>query len=124
MKAVIKIGTSQYLVEPGQELLVDHITGPEKELIFNEVMLFIDGANIQVGKPYVANTRVLVTLLEDKKGEKIRVAKFKAKSRYRKVVGFRAIYSRIKVNSIETTPVSAVISPTKTVRKPRAKKTV
>ena len=120
MQAVVKIGSSQYLLEPGQEILVDHISRPEKSLVFTEVLLLVDGTTIQVGRPFVENARVTASLLQDFKGEKIRVAKFKAKSRYRKSVGFRPIYTRIKIDSIGTSVEPAVISQTKSVRKPRS----
>jgi large subunit ribosomal protein L21 len=124
MQAVVKIGTSQYLLEPGQEILVDHISRPEKTLVFTEVMLLVDGTNVQVGRPFVENASVTATPLNDFKGEKIRVAKFKAKSRYRKAVGFRPIYTRIKIDRIDTKVPTATTTEVKPVRKPRLRKSV
>lgn len=124
MQAVIKIGSTQYLVEPGQDVLVDHLTKPEKSLVFSEVLLLIDGNKVQVGKPFIPDARVKATMFGDQKGEKIRVAKFKAKSRYRKAVGFRAVYSRIKIDTIEVSPLSPADAGVKPVKKTRQKKAV
>lgn len=124
MQAVIQIGSTQYFVEPGKELLVDHLSQPDKTLVFDKVLLIIDGDTVQIGQPYVKGTSVTAEPIGDFKGEKIRVAKFKAKSRYRKSVGFRAIYTRIKINSIGAVLETPVKSEAKTVRKVRSKKTV
>jgi large subunit ribosomal protein L21 len=123
MQAVIKVGSTQYIVEPGQEVEIDHLTKTQKTLNFDQVLLLITDKDVQVGKPFVPGVNVSATFLADSRGEKVRVAKFKAKSRYRKAVGFRATYSRIKIDAINTgsTPVSPVVAPPV---KARAKKSV
>ncbi|MEK7091313.1 MAG: bL21 family ribosomal protein [Patescibacteria group bacterium] len=80
MQAIIKIGSSQYIVEPGQELLVDRGQ--------IDTVLYPDGA------------KVAIKDLGEIKGRKIRVAKYKAKSRYRKVRGFKPVYHKIKIEKI------------------------
>lgn len=80
MQAIVKIGSSQYIVEPGQEILADRGK--------IDAVLFPDGA------------KVTVKDLGKIKGKKIRVAKFKAKSRYRKVRGFKPVYHKIKIEKI------------------------
>ncbi len=121
MQAVVKIGGSQYLVSPGQEILVDHLTSPAKQLTFLEVLLTIDGKDVRVGQPFLPGLAVTATLMANVKGEKIRVAKFKAKSRYRKAVGFRPLYSRIKIESVGSpSPVSAPTAPAKASRRRKA----
>lgn len=80
MQAIIKIGTSQYIVEPDQELLVDrpHV----------DAVLFPEQAKVTIKDLGVV------------KGQKVRVAKFKAKSRCRKVRGFKPVYHKIKIEKI------------------------
>lgn len=90
MQALVKIGTSQYLVQPGQELLVDC---PQVDA----VLLVCDAGKVYVGQPVVKGASVILKDLGEIKGEKIRTAKFKAKSRYRKVRGFRPTYHRVEV---------------------------
>lgn len=136
MQAVVRIGATQYLVEPGQEVMVDHMPKVEKNLVLDQVLMVIDGADVQVGQPYVTGVTVKATYLNDKKGEKIRVAKFKAKSRYRKAVGSRSINTLLKIDSIgevaaeapkveaKSAPKEEVKATPKAEKKPRAKKTV
>jgi large subunit ribosomal protein L21 len=99
--AVIRTGGKQYKVNVGDTLEVDKIISDKKEIVFNDVLLFVNEGKVSIGKPNVKDAKVTATLVENIKGEKIRVAKFKAKSRYRKVIGFRSQLSVIKINKIE-----------------------
>ena len=94
LQAVVKIGTSQYLIHPGLELLVDR---PEVD----EILMIIDGDQVYLDKPTLSKAKVVVSPLERVKGDKIRVFKFKAKSRYRKTRGFRPLFHKIKVDQID-----------------------
>lgn len=94
MLAIVKIGSSQYLVEPGHKYTVDR---PEVD----QVLLVIDGDKVLVGQPQVAGAQVIISDLGEVKGDKIRVSKFKAKSRYKKTVGFRPVYHQIEVKAIK-----------------------
>lgn len=95
--AVLRIKGHQYKAFEGEEILVDRIEGkPEAE-----ILLVADGEKIKVGKPTVAGAKVTFKVLkEEEKGEKIDVIKYKAKSRYRKHIGFRPIYTRLLVKKI------------------------
>lgn len=93
MQALVQIGSSQYLVSEGQELLVDRPT-------IDSILLIIDGDKTIVGTPSVTDAHVAVKMLGEAKGEKVRAATYKAKSRYRKVRGFRAQYAKILIESI------------------------
>jgi len=98
MQAVIATGGKQYLVETGQELDVE-LLGDVKKAEF-EPLLVIDGEKVQVGQPHVAGVKVTAEVLEEVKGEKIKVLKFKAKKREKTLTGHRQHYSRIKITKI------------------------
>jgi large subunit ribosomal protein L21 len=102
MQAVIQIGTTQYLVSPGQELLISRQNKEHKDLSISQVLALIDGDKVQLGTPFLKNAHVEAQVLDEVKGEKIRVATYKAKSRYRRVVGFRPKFTKIKIKGIET----------------------
>ena len=56
---------------------------------------------IKMGKAKVTDAKITLKKLKDvEKGEKLHVRKYKAKSRYRKKIGFRALYTRLKVEKI------------------------
>lgn len=99
--AIISAAGKQYHVTPGQELIIDRQAGePGDKLKFAEVLMLVDGDTRQVGQPTVDKAVVEGEIIEHLRGEKVRVAKFKAKSRYRKVTGHRSELSKIKITKI------------------------
>ncbi len=100
--AVIKSGGKQYKVSAGDTLTVDKIDlGDKKNFTFEEVLLFVNDGKVTLGKPSIKDAVVTAALVDQVKGDKIRVAKFKAKSRYRKVMGFRPQLTILKIEKIE-----------------------
>jgi len=100
-KAVILTGGKQYLVKENETLVVDYLEGKEKDqLKFKEVLLIDDGKDLRLGEPYLEKAFVTAVIVKQDKGEKIRVARFKAKSKYRKVKGFRSNLTQIKILKI------------------------
>jgi len=99
--AVIELGGKQFLVKQGDKIVAEKIdTKIGETLKINEVLLVHDGKETKIGQPYVEKTSVDLVLENNGKGEKIRVAKFKAKSRYRKVQGHRQSQSFLTVKAI------------------------
>jgi large subunit ribosomal protein L21 len=97
--AVIRIGGKQYKVSEGEEILVDKLSDLTK--IDPEVLLFVDGEKIEIGTPVLSKIKVKVKVLVGlEKGEKIRIFKYKAKSRERKHTGFRPQYTRLLIEKI------------------------
>lgn len=97
--AVIKSGGHQYLVTEGQTLLVDKLAGENKTINFDQILLVKDGSKIEIGKPLVSGV-VVGEVLGEEKGKKIHISKFKAKTGYRKKIGFRSQLTKIKISSI------------------------
>ena len=100
--AIIQTGGKQYRVSEGDVLEVDRLKAEKNgKVVFNEVLLLVSEDNkAKFGKPFVSGESVEATLVENTRGEKIRVSKFKSKVRYRKVTGFRADLSKIKIEKI------------------------
>ncbi len=98
MQAIITTGGKQYIVAKDQTLEVE-LLGEVKKLEF-DVLMTMDGDKFQVGAPFVAGVKVKAEVLEETKGEKIKVLKFKAKKRVKKLTGHRQHYSKIKIVSI------------------------
>ncbi len=96
--AVIRITGKQYRVTEGQEILVDKMNDLK---VTPEVLLVADGEKVEVGTPVLKDAKVTVkVLVELEKGEKVDIFKYKAKSRERRHVGFRAQYTRLLVEKI------------------------
>ena len=99
--AVIRTGGKQYKVSAGETLSISKIESDKDKVIFDDVLLTVDGESVKLGKPNLKGVTVSAKLIEDKKGEKIRVMKFKAKSRYRKTIGFRPLLSVVQIEKID-----------------------
>jgi large subunit ribosomal protein L21 len=96
--AVVKIKGHQYQISEKDEILVDFLDKDKPEF---EVLLLVDGDKVSVGKPTLKDVKIEVKVLkEEEKGTKIRVIKYKSKSRYRKVRGFRPKFTRLLVEKI------------------------
>jgi len=100
--AVIQIGPRQYLVKQGDKLVIDKLDlQPGKTLTVKEVLLLTDGDKTTIGQPHVKDASVDLKLEKTDKGDKLRVARYRAKSRYRRVVGFRPMLSSLTVTAIK-----------------------
>ncbi len=104
--AVIRLAGKQHVVSVGS---IIEITGDPTKI---EVLLLSQNDIVSVGTPVLENVKVGTEVVFTGKGEKIRVAKFKAKSRYRKVMGFRPLITKVRILSIGT-PVIAKSEATK-----------
>ena len=98
--AVILSGGKQHKVSPGQEILVDKLPVDKGSLQIKEVLLLSEDGQIKIGTPFIENCSVAATILASVKGKKLKISKFKAKVNYRKTIGFRPLYSRIRIDSI------------------------
>lgn len=99
--AVIQLLGKQYKVTVGDTLVVDRVPEKAKQKFeVTDVLMVVDGEKITLGQPLVAKAKVTLSVQEHSKGEKIRVAKYKAKSRYRRVKGHRQALSTLKVEKI------------------------
>ena len=98
--AVIQTGGKQFLVKENDEIIVSRTDGKENDTIELDTLAIFDGENaMSIGTP-VLPTRTKAVIVGDVKGDKVRIARFKAKVRYRKVTGFRPQLTKIKILSI------------------------
>jgi large subunit ribosomal protein L21 len=99
--AVIATGGKQYKVAENDVLEIEKIeVGQDTEITFDQVLLVAIDEAVEIGQPLVAGATVIATVLDQIKGDKIRVAKFKAKARYRRVIGHRQRLTKVKITSI------------------------
>ncbi len=100
--AVIATGGKQYIVREGDtlkvELLEERNEGDKVE--FDKVLMTDDGSSTKVGAPYTG-TKVKATVLGDKKGPKITIVRYKAKSNRDRRIGHRQKYTEITIDSIK-----------------------
>ncbi|MBF0202783.1 MAG: 50S ribosomal protein L21 [Desulfamplus sp.] len=102
MYAVIKTGGKQYKVEEGQTLKFEKLEGEEGSTIqFNDVLLYSDGEKITLGEPIIENAVVSGNIIEQAKGKKVIVFKYKRRKGYRKMRGHRQLFTAVKIDTIK-----------------------
>jgi large subunit ribosomal protein L21 len=101
MYAVIKTGGKQYRVQAGDMLVVEKLDGDAgSEVAFDQVLMLGDGAGVVVGAPLVDGAVVNATLVETRKGVKIKVFKKIRRQGYRRTQGHRQFESVLRVTGI------------------------
>jgi large subunit ribosomal protein L21 len=100
--AVIETGGKQYIVSAGDiidvELLGELEEGAKVE--FDKVLLKDNGTTAIVGAPYIAGAAVKGTYQGLKKGIKLSIIRYKAKSNRDRKIGHRQHYARVKIDSL------------------------
>jgi large subunit ribosomal protein L21 len=97
--AVIATGGKQYLVREGQTILVELLGDyNEGDKIEFDSLMTDDGKTSKVGTPFVG--KVHATHLGDKKGKKITIIRYKAKSNRDRRLGHRQQYAQIQIDKI------------------------
>ena len=102
MYAIIQTGGHQVKVTPGGVATLFGTAGePGAELTLEQVLLVEkDGGEILAGAPFVANARVIAVVDGESRGPKIRVFKKKRRKGYKRKVGHRQAFTRIKIDAI------------------------
>jgi len=101
MYAVIRTGGKQYRVQPGDLLVVEKLEGdPGANVAFGDVLMLGEGEAVTVGAPLVEGARVQATLIETRKGEKIKIFKKIRRQGYRRTKGHRQLQSVLRVTAI------------------------
>ncbi len=99
--AVIATGGKQYVVSVGDiievELLGEHKAGDMID--FDTVLMTDDGKSAKLGTPYTGG-KVKATYLGEKKGPKLTIVRYKAKSNRDRRLGHRQTYAQIKIEAI------------------------
>jgi len=96
--AIIRLQGQQFKVEEGDEILVNYLGDNKPEA---ETLILRTDKEIKVGMPTVEKAAIKISVLsEEEKGKKLYVSKYKAKSRYRKRIGFRPKFTRVKIDKI------------------------
>ncbi len=102
MYAVIKTGGKQYQVSEGDVIQVDLMKGqPGDTVEIDDVLMLKTDSDVKVGTPVVPGAKVSATIVDHVKGKKIIVFKFKRRKDYRRKLGHRQKYTKLRIESIQ-----------------------
>lgn len=102
MFAIIKTGGKQYIVREGETITVEKLAAEPGGAIEFEVLLRAeeDGSKVDVGTPTVAGAKVQGEIVEHGRAKKIEVVHYKPKVRYKKRVGHRQPFTKVKITKV------------------------
>ena len=103
MQAIIKVKAQQYQAIPGKYLYVARLSEePGTTITYKEVLLLDkeDGSTPLLGTPYLSSVEVIAEVLEHVRGDKCIVFKKKRRKGYRTKNGHRAMYTKLRIQSI------------------------
>ena len=102
MYAVIKTGGKQYRVQPGDVIVVEKLDGEAgSNVSFGDVLMLGGDKGVTLGAPMIAGATVAATLVETRKGEKIKIFKKTRRQGYRRTNGHRQMESVLRITGIE-----------------------
>ena len=100
MYAVIETGGKQYRVQEGDVITIEKLNAEVGETVtFDKVLVLGEGKDVKVGTPYV-DAAVTGSVVENGKGQKVIIFKYKAKKDYRNKQGHRQPYTMVKIESL------------------------
>jgi large subunit ribosomal protein L21 len=98
MYAVIRAGGKQYRVAPGDVIHIERTPHEKGTIEFSDV-LAVSGEEGKIGKPS-AGARVVGSVVEEGRADKILVFHFKRKKQYKKIAGHRQPYTAVRITEI------------------------
>lgn len=100
--AIIETGGKQYRVEEGQPVITERLPGSSagSKVNFDRVLVLSKEDKTKIGQPYVKGARVSGIVEGEFKGEKIKVFKYKRKTRQSRRRGHRQIYTKTLIQEI------------------------
>lgn len=101
MYAVIESGGKQHRVVEGEILRLEKIEEAAGNTVsFDKVLMVGQGADVQIGAPYVANGKVTAEVLGHGRADKVKIIKFRRRKHYRKQQGHRQWFTEVKITGI------------------------
>lgn len=101
MYAIVRGGSRQHKVTPGDVLEIDLVDAKVGDTIDLPVVLLVDGEDITTDPAALGALQATAEVLDVTKGPKIKIVKFKNKSGYKKRQGHRQRYTKVKITGIK-----------------------
>ena len=101
MFAVFESGGKQHRVSEGDVVRLEILGGePGDDVVFDRVMIVADGDDVEVGAPFLKDSKVTGEVLRQGRRRKIRVVKFKRRKNYLRRAGHRQGYTEVRITAI------------------------
>ena len=99
MYAIIATGGKQYKVSEGDVIKVEKLDAEAGNTVTFDRVIAVSDGTLKVGED-TAKASVTATVMEQGRGKKVIVYKYKRKSGYHKKNGHRQAYTQVKIDKI------------------------
>ncbi len=100
MYAIIETGGKQYKVSEGEEIRIEKLDANVGDEVTFDKVIAVSDKSLKVGDD-VAKSSVKATVLDQGRGRKVIVYKYKPKSGYHKKNGHRQPFTKVRIDSIK-----------------------
>ena len=101
MYAVIQSGGKQYRVKEGQIVRLEKINAEKGATVdFDKILMVGEGADLALGAPYLEGAKVAGEVVEQGRGKKVTIVKFKRRKHSRKQMGHRQWFTEVKITAV------------------------
>ena len=102
MFAVFESGGKQHRVVEGEVVRLERLDGePGESIVFDRVLMIAEGDEVAIGEPLVEGGRVTGEVVDQGRGRKIRVIKFKRRKNYLRKKGHRQAFTDVRITAID-----------------------
>ncbi len=102
MYAVFSTGGKQYRATAGDRIKVEKLEAEKGSTVeLDQVLMVGEGEDVKVGTPLVDGGKVLATVVEHGRGDKVKIIKFKRRKHHMKRQGHRQYYTLLEITGIE-----------------------
>ena len=102
MYAIIATGGKQYKVSEGKAVKIEKLKGDVgAQVEFDQVLMLVNGDKVEIGAPYIQGAKVIGEVVEQGRGEKIDIIKFRRRKHYMRHQGHRQDFTAVKINTIK-----------------------
>lgn len=101
MWVVMRTGGKQYKTAPNESLNIENTSEKVgKQVEFDDILLVVENGKITLGQPIVKKTKVSATVIGHLRKRKLKIIKFKPKSKYLRIYGQKKELMTVEINSI------------------------
>lgn len=100
MYAIVKTGGKQYKAAPGDILSIEKLAAQPGTKVELDAICIVDGDKVEADPIKAAATKVTAVVLDQFKGEKQLVFKFKKRKNYKKMQGHRQQLTRVQIEAV------------------------
>ncbi len=101
MYAIVRSGSRQHKVAVGDIVEIDKVEDEVGSTVELQPVLLVDGDSVTSAQDKLAKVSVSAEVLDEVKGPKIRILKYKNKTGYKRRMGHRQRYTQVKITDIK-----------------------